>query len=259
MRQLVLFVLALTMCQVASAKDVFVNTPKTTLMLAVNEGQTPRIQYYGSRIKPEQAHEVYDASGLNGDAYPAFGRNSFDETALSVTHADGNMTTELVVTGCQQRGNETIVSLKDKTYDFFVDLYYRADDKSDVIVTWSVIRNGEKKPVKMEQYASGVMTFRQEGAWLTHFHGAWGQEAGMTEEPLTAGLKTIVNHDGVRTAMDDRAEVMISLDGKPQENCGRVVGAALCWTGNYKLRIETRGKNRHTLLAGIDDLLQRRG
>ena len=254
MRQLVLFVLALTMCQVASAKDVFVNTPKTTLMLAVNEGQTPRIQYYGSRIKPEQAHEVYDASGLNGDAYPAFGRNSFDETALSVTHADGNMTTELVVTGCQQRGNETIVSLKDKTYDFFVDLYYRADDKSDVIVTWSVIRNGEKKPVKMEQYASGVMTFRQEGAWLTHFHGAWGQEAGMTEEPLTAGLKTIVNHDGVRTAMDDRAEVMISLDGKPQENCGRVVGAALCWTGNYKLRIETRGKNRHILLAGIDDL-----
>ena len=76
----------------------------------------------------------------------------------------------------------------------------------------------------------------------------------MTEEPLTAGLKTIVNHDGVRTAMDDRAEVMISLDGKPQENSGRVIGAALCWTGNYKLRIETRGKNRHTLLAGIDDL-----
>ena len=76
----------------------------------------------------------------------------------------------------------------------------------------------------------------------------------MTEEPLTAGLKVIVNHDGVRTAMDDRAEVMISLDGKPQENSGRVIGAALCWTGNYKLRLETRGKYRHTLLAGIDDL-----
>ena len=68
MRQFVLFILALTMCQVTNAKDVFVNTPKTTLMLSVNEGQSPRIQYYGSRIKPEQAHEVYDASGLNGDA-----------------------------------------------------------------------------------------------------------------------------------------------------------------------------------------------
>ena len=265
MKKLLLSIFSLTLCQMAIAEDVFVNTPKTTLMLAVNEGQTPRIHYYGSRLRPEQAHEVYDAMSINYDAYPAFGRNSFDETALSVTHADGNMSTELVVTGFRKAGDQTIIALKDKKYDFFVDLYYKSNDKSDVIETWTVIRNGEKKPIKMEQYASGVMTIRQEGlrqsdatsgkgAWITHFHGGWAHEAGMTEEPLTAGLKVIVDHDGVRTAMDDRAEVMISLDGKPQENSGRVIGAALCWTGNYKLRIETRGKYRHTLLAGIDDL-----
>ena len=237
-----------------SAKDVFVNTPKTTLMLSVNEGSTPRIHYYGSRINAGQAQEIYDAMSINYDAYPAFGRNSYDETALSVTHADGNMSTELAVTGSRQEGDLTIISLKDKKYDFFVDLYYKANDKSDVIETWTVIRNGEKKPIRLEQYASGVMTLRQEGAWITHFHGTWGAEAQMTEEPLTAGLKNIVCHDGVRGGMDDRAEVMISLDGKPQENSGRVIGAALCWTGNYKLRLETRGKYRHTLIAGIDDL-----
>ena len=237
-----------------SAKDVFVYTPKTTLMLSVNEGSTPRIHYYGSRINAGQAQEIYDAMSINYDAYPAFGRNSYDETALSVTHADGNMSTELVVTGSRQEGDLTIISLKDKKYDFFVDLYYKANDKSDVIETWTVIRNGEKKPIRLEQYASGVMTLRQEGAWITHFHGTWGAEAQMTEEPLTAGLKNIVCHDGVRGGMDDRAEVMISLDGKPQENSGRVIGAALCWTGNYKLRLETRGKYRHTLIAGIDDL-----
>lgn len=237
-----------------SAKDVFVNTPKTTLMLSVNEGSTPRIHYYGSRINPNQAQEIYDAMSINYDAYPAFGRNSFDETALSVTHADGNMSTELAITGSRQEGDLTIISLKDKKYEFFVDLYYKANDKSDVIETWTVIRNGEKKPIRLEQYASGVMTLRQEGAWITHFHGTWGAEGQMTEEPLTAGLKNIVCHDGVRGGMDDRAEVMISLDGKPQENSGRVIGAALCWTGNYKLRLETRGKYRHTLIAGIDDL-----
>ena len=237
-----------------SAKDVFVNTPKTTLMLSVNEGSTPRIHYYGSRINPNQAQEIYDAMSINYDAYPAFGRNSFDETALSVTHADGNMSTELAITGSRQEGDLTIISLKDKKYEFFVDLYYKANDKSDVIETWTVILNGEKKPIRLEQYASGVMTLRQEGAWITHFHGTWGAEGQMTEEPLTAGLKNIVCHDGVRGGMDDRAEVMISLDGKPQENSGRVIGAALCWTGNYKLRLETRGKYRHTLIAGIDDL-----
>ena len=255
MKKYVLMVVTvLTMSQVTSAKDVFVNTPKTTLMLAVNEGEAPRVHYYGSRLKAHQAQEVYDAKSVNYEAYPAFGRDSFDETALSVTHSDGNMSTELVVTGYKQEGDLTIISLKDKKYDFFVDLYYKANSQSDVIETWTVIRNGEKKAIKLEQYASGVIALRQEGAWLTHFHGSWGQEATMTEEPLSAGLKVIVNHDGVRTAMDDRAEVMISLDGKPQENSGRVIGAALCWTGNYKLRIETRGKYRHTLLAGIDDL-----
>ena len=252
--KLLSLVMALTLTTTITAKDVFVNTPKTTLMLTANEGQTPRIHYYGSRITPAQGREVIDAMSINYDAYPAFGRESFDETALSVTHADGNMSTELAITGTRTEGDLTIISMKDKKYDFFVDLYYKANAKSDVIETWTVLRNGEKKPVKLEQYASGVMTLRQEGAWLTHFHGAWGQEGQMTEEPLTAGLKTIVNHDGVRAGMNDRAEVMLSLDGKPQENSGRVIGAALCWTGNYKLRIETRGQYRHTLIAGIDDL-----
>ena len=68
MRHFLLSLLALTLCLAASAKDVFVNTPKTTLMLSVNEGQTPRIHYYGSRLRPEQAHEVYDAMSINYDA-----------------------------------------------------------------------------------------------------------------------------------------------------------------------------------------------
>lgn len=254
MKKIFTCLLALLAASAVSAKDVFVNTPRTSLMLSVNEGSTPRIHYYGTRVKASQAQEIYDAMSINYDAYPAFGRNSYDETALSVTHADGNMSTELAITGSRQEGDLTIISMKDKKYDFFVDLYYKANDRSDVIETWTVIRNGEKKPIRLEQYASGVMTLRQEGAWLTHFHGTWGAEGQMTEEPLTAGLKTIVSHDGVRAGMDDRAEVMISLDGKPQENSGRVIGAALCWTGNYKLRLETRGKYRHTLIAGIDDL-----
>lgn len=145
MKHLILAIIALTLCHTADAKDVFINTPNTTLMLAVNEGQSPRIHYYGSRLRTDQAHEVYDAMSINYDAYPAFGRNSFDETALSVTHADGNMSTELVVTGCRTDGDKTIISLKDKKYEFFVDLYYKSNDKSDVIETWTVIRNGEKK------------------------------------------------------------------------------------------------------------------
>ena len=88
----------------AAAADVFINTPKTTLMLTANNGSTPRIHYYGSRITPAQRQEVIDAMSINYDAYPAFGRDSYDETALSVTHADGNMSTELTITGTRTEG-----------------------------------------------------------------------------------------------------------------------------------------------------------
>jgi alpha-galactosidase len=45
---------------------------------------------------------------------------------------------------------------------------------------------------------------------------------------------------------------MFSLDGKPQENTGRVIGAALCWSGNYELRVNTTGNKLHHFYAGID-------
>ena len=50
--------------------DVFINTPRTTLMLSANEGQTPRIHYYGPRLALGQGREVYDAMSLSADAYP---------------------------------------------------------------------------------------------------------------------------------------------------------------------------------------------
>ena len=46
---------------------------------------------------------------------------------------------------------------------------------------------------------------------------------------------------------------MFSLDGRPQENTGNVIGAALCYSGNYKLRIETHDDEYHHFFAGINE------
>ena len=77
-------------------------------------------------------------------------------------------------------------------------------------------------------------------------------EATITQEPLTAGLQVIRNTDGARNAHCDAPELMLSLDGQPQENSGRTIGAALCWSGNYELRINTNNKKEHHFYAGID-------
>ena len=66
-------------------------------------------------------------------------------------------------------------------------------------------------------------------------------------------MKVIKSHEGVRNSRFDHSEVMFSLDGKPQENTGRTIGAALCYGGNYKLRIDTDETDSHHFFAGINE------
>lgn len=75
----------------------------------------------------------------------------------------------------------------------------------------------------------------------------------MEEEPLTHGMKIIKNKDGLRNTHTAHPEVMFSLDGKPRENEGRVIGAALEYPGNYRLRIDTDDSDYHHFFAGINE------
>ena len=237
------------------AKDIFVNTPHSTLLLKADEGQPLHVSYYGDRI--DNAAQVYSAYSLWEDAYPAFGLGNGEINALSVRHADGNMSTELVYQSDtqSQEANSVLytITMKDKAYDFTVDVCYRAYQNCDIIETYSIIRNGEKKPIQLLKFASGFLPIRQGDAWVSHMHGSWGAEAELSEEPLNPGVFEIHDLMGTKNAYRNRPNLMISLDGKPQENQGRVVGAVLCWSGNFRMTVDTQGKSVHRLVAGIDD------
>ena len=255
MKKVFLSVMSLFAVALLSAKDIYVNSPGTTLLLKAEAGLPLHVSYYGERVA--DAEQVYRAYSLWEDAYPAFGLGNYDITALSVRHSDGNMSTELtylsdVVT---TEGNSTVytITMKDKVYEFLVDVCYRTYDNSDVIETWSVIRNNEKKPVSLLKYASGFLPIRQGNVWVQHEHGSWGAEAQVSEEALKPGIFEIHDLTGTKNAYMNRPNLMISLDGKPQENYGRVVGAALCWSGNFRMTIDTQGKKIHRFVAGIDD------
>ena len=150
-----LTLIALLATTLLPAKDIFVSTPQTTLLLKAEEGKPLHVSYYGERIS--DAEQVYRAFSLWNEAYPAFGTSDTFVPALSVRHADGNMSTELVYQSDTEvkEANSTLytVTMKDKLYDFYVDVCYRAYQNADVIEAWSVIRNGEKKPVTLLKYA----------------------------------------------------------------------------------------------------------
>ena len=212
---------------------------------------------YGNKLSASEVDDLRSAGVPNLRIYPSYGMSTVSETAVGAVHADGNMTLDLVVDNVSRRkdGNRdvTTVALKDKHYPFFVNVNYGTYPDEDVIETWTEISHQEKGKVALTQFASGYLPVRYGDVWLSQLYGSWANEGRVDEAPLNHGMKVIKNKDGARNSHTSHGEVMLSLDGKARENEGRVIGAALCYSGNYKLRFDTDDSNYHHFFAGINE------
>ena len=253
----------------ASAEKVQLSTPNNTLVLDVWKGGEPKFVYYGAKLSADDFASLPAPTNANWshlDIYPAYGAtHTMSETAFAMRHADGNMSTQLLVeeygitavdeqapNGKPCKGSLLTIKMKDPLYPTYVNLYYFAYSDVDMIECWTDITNGEKKTVALTQFYSSCMPIRRGNVWINHFHGSWAAEAQMVEEELNNGLLRIKNKDGLRNATTDRQEVMFSLDGKPQENTGSVIGAALMYSGNYDVIVDTDDTEYHYYFAGIN-------
>ena len=247
---------ALLCASLAAMAQVRVTTPETEMVLKADAGSELKVLYYGARLSDADVAGLEAAGAAWVDAYPAYGFHCAGEASIGVTHADGNMSTVLkvdTVSQSQENGAQiTRIRLKDTVYPFYVTVCYKAYQDVDMIETWTEIENLGKKAVTLTRFDSGHLPVRVGDVWISHLHGTWAAEGRLTQEPLERGMMVIKNKDGARNAHTDHSEVMFSLDGKPQENAGRVIGAALCYSGNYELRIDTRDTDYHEFFAGIN-------
>ena len=249
--------LLLSSATYALADLVNIQTKNMTLVVEVNNGKHPSYIYFGSRLgEADLSHFQWPRGGVM-DVYPAYGQNAPKEAAFAMRHVDGNMSTELVATGVEKTSEPTAtvttIHLKDPQYPINVDVKFRAYNDVDMIETWTEIVNNEKGTVTLTTFASGCLPIRRGEVWASHLWGSWANEGRLTEEPLEPGQLIIKNKDGVRNSHTDHAEVMLSLDGKPRENAGDVIGAALCYSGNFRLKIETDDTDYHYFFAGINE------
>lgn len=240
----------------AIADNVCISTPCTNLVVDATKGKELKFLYYGERLAAADIDGLQQAGTPNMPAYPVYGMNRAKQWALSVSHADGNRTLQLAVEGVERKAADgattTTIHLKDIYYPLYVDVCYKAYNDVDIIEAWTEIKNGEKKSITLNRFDSAVLPVRRGDVWVSHLYGAWANECQLSEEPLKPGMMVIENRDGTRNSQTSHAEVMLSLDGKARENEGNVIGAALAYSGNYKLRINTDETDYHQLFAGID-------
>lgn len=238
--------------------DIIIQTPATEMVLHADEGSALKQQYFGPRITSAEVAQLIPAGMSLGEAaYPAFGQTDMTNLyAIQVLHNDGQLTlyptVDDVTTMHDGHATITQITMTDKQYPVTVKLFYKAYSTVDMIETWAEISHTEKKAITLKRYDSGHLVIPQGDVWMTHFHGDWSAEFYPTTERVTSGLKIIRNSDGDRNAHLDAPEIMISLDGRPHELTGRVIGAALCWNGNFQLRMDTKLNRYHHFFAGID-------
>lgn len=239
------------------AKDYLISTPNTSLLITVEPSGKSKFQYYGCRILEKDIQGIYDSGLAFGvESYPVFGLNTPGERAMAVTHSDGNMSLDLAVEEVDQytlnEAEVTEIRMKDKVYPFVLKQFYKAYKGTDIISTWVEVENHGKKPITLYRFASAFMPVPRGDNWMTHFHGFWGAECTQDEEKLTNGQKVISNKDGLANTETDNPSFMLTMDGRPQEESGHVLGGTLAWTGTYLIKMDVHN-TKFNMSAGINE------
>ncbi len=177
------------------------------------------------------------------EAYPQFGDGYIWEPALQIVHADGNTSTDLLYESLTRTNDEqgrklTRINLRDPAYPFEVALCFRTQRDEDVLEQWTEIRHHESGPVKLEHMASSALFLNPTNVCLTHFYGDWAKEMNPVTEPLTPGTKVLDSKTGVRAHQFGNPSFVLSLDGPPQEDSGRVLAGSLAWSGSFQFAFD---------------------
>lgn len=240
---------------------ISIHTENTSLVFRVDEQNYLSHSYFGDRLEmPEELLKVIPQDERRFETFEAlsvFGGKYIGEPALEVTHADGNMTTDLRFHDVESRQidenvSETRIRLKDTAYAFSVTLIYRSYFQEDIITSRTVIENKETGSVILEQYASFDLVAKSPEFWLTRFGGDGFAESQAAEEKLGQGLRIIDSKKGVRATRGENPSFMISLGHPAEEEEGEVIGGALAWSGNFRLCFELDVRDQLHLTAGIN-------
>ena len=266
-RLLTILFAALTAGAVSAAAPqqlIDIRTDDVSIVLAARPDGEVHFRHFGSRIDDPSPLADYKSSrradhGTDDLACPAMGGRNFREPALRITHADGDMNTDLRYVSHSSRQladpnvTETVVKMTDCCQALDVELVFTAYARENVITTHTVIRNREEGPVTLHSFYSSAVTLKSDKYLLTHLYGAWAREAQVDHTLLTHGSKSIESMREVRTTHTENPAFMLTLgSGSFSENCGEVIAGALAWSGNFRLNFEVDEYDVLTVLAGAN-------
>ena len=244
-----------TLATAVSADEfIKINTDQVGLVLRAADNGRLYQSYLGKRLANES-----DLQHLpkGNEAYLTHGMEDYFEPAIEVHHNDANPSSLLKYVSHTSKNvqpgvDETVITLQDDKYPVTVKLHYVAYAKENIIKTFTEISHQEKKPLKLERYASAMLHFSRPAYYLTEFSGDWIYEATMSTTPLNFGKKSTRHEVGCTCQHVHSSHVHLVLGqrifGERRRSDFRNFGM----TGNFRFTFEVDNKKDLRVIAGIN-------
>jgi alpha-galactosidase len=218
----------------------------------------------GSSVLYDQEDNVYALDSMCLE-WSDNGRGDYRQNPTELKMPDGSFVTDFVydshdlLDGCVPMdalptaygGNQTLkITLKDRAFPIFIDLYYSIFEHTDVITRRAVVRNEAKSPLIIRRMMSMSLDIPDESFQMYTLDGGWIKEANLHKRPVTYGITINSSTTGASSNRHNPAFLLAEADAN--EDYGNVYAFNMIYSGNHYSMVEKNERDYVRVSMGIN-------
>ena len=162
---------------------------------------------------------------------------------------EGSVTMDTLPTAYD--GDQTLrITLKDKVYPLYIDLYYSVYGQTDVITRRAVVRNEGETPLMIRRFMSMSLDLQDEGFQMYTLDGGWIKEANLHKKPVSYGLA--VNSSTTGGSSNRHNPAFMLAEAEANESYGNVYAFNILYSGNHCSVVEKNERDYVRISMGIN-------
>ncbi|MHC9419855.1 alpha-galactosidase [Sphingomonas citri] len=192
------------------------------------------------------------AGSVTLQEFPGQGEGLVSEPGIKTIFADGNRDLVLKYRSHRVEGETLIVELADIRRPLTVTLRYTIDPETGVLARSAAVRNGDRRPVRVDQIAAAVFTLPVGDDYRLHYlTGRHAAEWTKKDVSITPALTVLESRRG-STGHGNNPFFAIGREGLTTEEHGPVWYGALGWSGSFRISVGQDNLGRVRVAGGFN-------
>lgn len=152
--------------------------------------------------------------------------------------------------GSEEEVKTLVITLKDTSYDLYLELSYSVFNERSVIVRSTKIVNKSNQTFVIEKISSANVDFLEDDFEVLHLAGAWGRERHIQRQKLYQGLFSIESRRGASSHQHNPFIALVRPN--TDEHKGEVYGLNFVYSGDFLAQVEKDAFNGVRLNIGLN-------